>query len=210
MKKVLRKLRKKVGFTMIELLVACIIMLLVSLMISTGVSVGLRVQRQSLFVSNSGMLAGSLNTAISDVLRYATSDGNTINYGGLGTNDKLLFTNKEYGIFGPEQESRHAGGFFFVDDSKHLAVSMNGCDPHLTLTENQLDETNVDYVGEYNIPNIQYLVSNGAYGSLIIKNFEITFDPVTGIFSGSYQVAESESDTCLKKDVTFTYHTLAE
>ncbi len=210
MKKVLRKLRKKAGFTLVELLVACIIMLLVSLMISTGVSVGLRVQKQSLFVSNSGMLAGSLNTAISDVLRYATCDGNTINYGGLGSDNKLLFTNKEYGIFGPEQESRHAGGFIFIDSSKHLAVSMNGSDPNLTLEADQLDETSVNYVGDYNIPNVQYLVSNGAYGSLIIKNFVLEYDASTGIFTGSYQVAESEREGCLKKDVTFTYHTLAE
>ena len=156
-------------------------------MISTGVSVGLKVQTQSIFVANSDMLSGTLNTAISDVLRYATCDYTDadLDVDSLVQNPK--FTNKEYSI---------KTGYFFLDDDKHMAVSKNGVDPDY-VPSGEDDEGAL----------IGYLISEGVYcKNLTISNFSYTYNPAKKMFSGAYTI--KQADGTLKKDVTFSYRSL--
>lgn len=196
MKKISKKVSKKVqsnkGYTLVELLTALIIVVLISMMISTGVTVGLRVQKESIFVANSDMLAGTLNTALSDVLRYSVCDftnPDDLNIDGLVENPK--FTNKEYSI---------KKGYLYVDDNGHMAVSKNGVDPSYVPDPDDPADPG---------PDIGYLVSDGVYSKkLIIEDFELTYDPVKKIYSGRYKIQQSNADN-YNKSVSFTYRSIA-
>ena len=190
MKKLFKKLNSKQGYTLVELLTAMVIVILIGLMVSTGMTVGLKVQKESIFVANSDMLAGTLNTAISDVLRYSEANyvsGDIID----GKVEDPKFTNKEYSI---------KRGFFFVDSDGYLAISKNGVDPAY-----EPDPTDSTDVG----PDIGYLISNGVYSNkLVIRNFTISYDVDKKIYTGSYKIKE-KTGTAFNKDVSFTFRTVA-
>jgi type II secretory pathway pseudopilin PulG len=69
------KLRSSRGLTLVEALITVMILALVSLAVATGLIVATRAQSESIFESESGLLANTINLALSDVLRYAESTG---------------------------------------------------------------------------------------------------------------------------------------
>lgn len=64
--------RRSPGFTLTELLAALLILVMLTVILSSGLPVAVKVYRESVFVSESEILASTLNTALGDILRYAT------------------------------------------------------------------------------------------------------------------------------------------
>ena len=76
----MKKLKKKNGFTLIEMLLCTVIIILVGIMCSTGVKMAVKSLDTTTFESNSQMLESTLDIYISDILRHssniATEDSN--------------------------------------------------------------------------------------------------------------------------------------
>ena len=89
--KIKRKLKSSKGFSLLETLVALIIVLLVASCVTIGISASNRVYKRSLFVSESDLIASTIDIALSDVLRYAY-DINCAD----DTNTVSSFSNKNY------------------------------------------------------------------------------------------------------------------
>ena len=86
----MRKIKNKKGFTFVEMLVCVITLLMVGGICATGTGISVKSYQQSRFITDSQMLASTLDLSMGDVLRYASdikeSDG------------KIIFTNNYYQI----------------------------------------------------------------------------------------------------------------
>jgi type II secretory pathway component PulJ len=87
----MKYLRSRRGLTLVEAIVTVMILSLISLAIATGLIVATRAQSQSIFESESGLLANTINLALSDVLRYAEYESN------IGTTN-VYFSNNDYSL----------------------------------------------------------------------------------------------------------------
>ena len=103
--------RKRQGFTLVETLAAVLILSLLTGVIAMGVSAGARIYRESIFVSESGMLSATLDTALGDILHYA--DCKAVSGGGA-----VSFENRNYGI--------DSGNFLLSGDGKILISPYGG------------------------------------------------------------------------------------
>ncbi|MEG1578144.1 MAG: prepilin-type N-terminal cleavage/methylation domain-containing protein [Oscillospiraceae bacterium] len=65
------KKRATRGFTVVEMLMAMLILAIVGVGLTTGISSAIGVYHTSVFTSESQLLTGTLDTALADVLRYA-------------------------------------------------------------------------------------------------------------------------------------------
>lgn len=83
--------RKKQGFTLTETLAAVLILILLTGVIALGTSAASRMYSGLVFASESDLLSSTLNTALGDVLHYATD---------VEIEEELVsaFTNKNYGV----------------------------------------------------------------------------------------------------------------
>jgi prepilin-type N-terminal cleavage/methylation domain-containing protein len=63
---------KKRGFSLVEMLVALLIMALLAVMVSSSVAAATQVYRRSVFVSESETLSSTLSTAMANVFNYAS------------------------------------------------------------------------------------------------------------------------------------------
>lgn len=86
----IQKIHRKRGFTLVEMLVATILLVLVSLGVGMGTSAAFNVYKESLFSSEGDILCDTLNTALSDVLRYAVYEDSK--------DEIVLFRNENYGV----------------------------------------------------------------------------------------------------------------
>lgn len=98
-----RKIKKTAGFTLMEMIVAIAILVLISTAMTSGLAVATRSYRDSVFHSDSEVLCDTLNTALSDVLRYAV-------FTGSAPDGTLLFANDQYNIL--------SGGHFVNQDGR--------------------------------------------------------------------------------------------
>lgn len=96
----MKKLTKKKGFTLTEMLVALLIMILLTGVIMIGIQAGSEIYRNSLFESESETMASTVNMALSDILRYASCGS---------TQTPVSFTNSGYDI---------QSGHFLTEDGR--------------------------------------------------------------------------------------------
>lgn len=82
--------RSRRGFTLTETLAAVLILTLLTGVIAMGTSTAAQSYRQLLFTSESDLLASTLNTALGDVLHYATEPEKAT----------ASFSNPNYGVNG--------------------------------------------------------------------------------------------------------------
>lgn len=68
------KLRDKQGFTLVESLAAVVAVMLLAAILAVCLSAATQVFKKSVFVSESEILAASLNTELSNILRYSKGD----------------------------------------------------------------------------------------------------------------------------------------
>lgn len=94
----MKKLKTKAGMSLMEVMVALLIMVLLVVGMGTGMDAGMRVYADAHFESSSASMAGIVNTSLNDVLRYAQdihAPEATLTPPPLGG---LVFTNLEYGL----------------------------------------------------------------------------------------------------------------
>ena len=206
-----KKLKSNRGFTLVEMLVALAIVVMLSLMMSVGASVGAQVQRESTFVAESDVLASTINTALGDVLRYASvrevapaADESTATYEQLEVAKTLLTIEKEdgseakclidtdgYGIGGGAIILKNYEGKKRVAVSQYVTQSPDGDVANTVTTE-----------------KVYYLVSHGIYTSLQLliddtHDFELQYvvDGDNKYFHAHYWIAEDRAANQLKKEV---------
>lgn len=133
----MRKLKSRAGLSLMETLVALLILVLLVAGMGAGISAGSRVYRETEFESDSAALARILNTALGDVLRWSedvtvAEDGN------------FVFTNADYGV--------HDAGFCVImgeategvlqmqeqSGGKRVELVNTGAYPDLRLSEFQI------------------------------------------------------------------------
>ena len=153
----MKKLKQKLGFTLIEMMAALLILVLMVVGMDAGMSAATRAYSDANFEAASGSLAGILNTAVGDILRYSedvivkTAPDRFVDADGTIL-DKVdfVFTNYEYGV-------RNA--YFYT--TVHADGSSSG-----TLQIKNLQNSTV-----------AELVNTGSYPGLEISNFVITYHP---------------------------------
>ena len=89
----IKKLKNQAGMSLMEVMVALLIMVLLVVGMGTGMDAGMRVYSDATFEANGATLAGYLNTALTDVLRY-TQDIKSP----AASGDPCTFTNLELGL----------------------------------------------------------------------------------------------------------------
>lgn len=188
----MKKMRTKAGFTLMELLVALLILVLLVMGIGVGMDAGLHIYREATFEADSATLAGILNTNLGDILRYSQNvrenpdtfrdaEGNTLTKEEVG----FVFTNLEYGI---------QDAYFYtpiLDDNSSMGVLQMKNLKNLSVVE---------------------LVNSGAYPNLVISNFKITYVAPGatvngavvrgGYFNITYTIY-NENDTSLSRNVEY-------
>lgn len=173
----MKKIQNHSGFTLIEMLVALVIMICLVIGISVGMDAGSRIYSDAIFEADSANLAGILNTAIGDILRYSkqikVNDGKWKDSSGTNIPAEVapfVFTSSDYGI----------GDAYFVVDTSSGVLQMKN------LRDAQVVE----------------LINSGSYPNLRIQNFvaayhpaerDLTTDIITsgGYFTVSYEVCSS-------------------
>lgn len=144
------KTRRRKGFTLVETLMAALILALLTGVIATGTSVGVRIYGESLFVSESGLLASTVDTALGDILRYARSDGG-------GT-----IENPDYGIYGGHfavpETGEHAGRILIAPretgDAENLVLISDGAYTNLRVRDFDLTYDEGVFSGGYTISDL--------------------------------------------------------
>lgn len=166
--------RAKAGFTMIEFLVAVVIMLILLAGIGVGMETGSKVYRDAVFESDSAMLADTLNSSLGDLLRYSQ---NVRENGGIfqdsqGNNLSIyqapfVFTNLEYGVQdGYLFVSKESGGNVFeirnLRNSEIVELVNTGAYPNLTVSNFELVYISPerDSGGDTGYAEISYVISN--------------------------------------------------
>jgi len=90
----MKKLKKKKGFTLIEMLACTVTLLLIALICTTGTNLALRSYEESVLESNIQNLEATIDLYIGDILRYAT-DVKPYD----GTDEVEELTNASYQIY---------------------------------------------------------------------------------------------------------------
>lgn len=182
MKKILLRLRRKrnnrQGFTLVELLCAMLVMALLGMVVSVGISTAVRIQRESTFIAHSDVLTATLNTSMSDVLRFSSVNTQKTEERDDG---RIYFSNQEYMI---------TDGYIFVDTDGHVGVHMNDTDDTV----------------RYFISNGTYTgLEVQAEGAASEGGFSLSYDKDTRLFTGSYTVREKTSGEPLTKTSEFAF-----
>ena len=94
----MKKLKTKAGMSLMEVMVALLIMVLLVVGMGTGMDAGMRVYADAHFESSSASMAGIINTSLNDVLRYAQDIREPITAEGATPVADFVFTNLEYGL----------------------------------------------------------------------------------------------------------------
>lgn len=193
------KLKNNSGMTLIEMLCALLILVIMIVGMGSTMDAGTRIYQEAIFESDSATLAGILNTAMGDILRYSrdielnnkVDDQDNPQYfvsadGSYLTPDQVgfVFSNWEYGI---------------LDAYFHTPVYADGTSKGVLQMLNLRNSEVVE------------LVNTGAYPDLVISNLVVTYveegaaSPTGGTLRGGYFTVSydifSEKHTDLKRHV---------
>lgn len=158
----MRKMKNKAGFSLIEMLVALLIMVFLIMGMGVGMDTGSRIYRDASFESDSATLAGILNTSLGDILRYSidvkenTEDPATALKDVSGTvytkeEVPFVFTSLDYGI---------------QDAYFHIPLNVaDGTSSGVLQMKNLRTNIAVE------------LVNSGAYPDLLVSEFNISYKP---------------------------------
>ena len=172
----MKKLKKKGGFSLIEMMCALLILVLLIMAIDVGFKAGGTIYQEATFEAESATLAGILNTALGDILRYSIDVRETTatereKYGndvGIpeagGTGKYYVFTSLDYGI---------------QDAYFHVPFHESGRNMGALQMKNTRN------------PNVVELVNTGAYPDLVISDFTITYSPriAPGVEGGYFEIS---------------------
>ncbi|MEG2176816.1 MAG: type II secretion system protein [Oscillibacter sp.] len=141
------KTRRSRGFTLTETLAAVLILTLLTGVIAVGISAAVRAKTQLLFTSESDLLAATLNTALGDVLHYATEPV---------TEDKTVsFTNANYGVLHGQLLCDAESGKLYLQPSAapgdRFTLVSDGAYTNLKVSDFQLAYADGLFTGSYTI-----------------------------------------------------------
>ena len=117
----MKRQRNRRGFTLAETLAALVIVVLLAMSVQMGTMTALRTRTASRFQSESEILAATLNSALGDMLHYATC----ARYDGAG--GTVYLNNPGYGIVNGQILAKD--GRLYVNATTGLSAS----DPNATL-----------------------------------------------------------------------------
>ena len=117
----MKRQRNRRGFTLAETLAALVIVVLLAMSVQMGTMTALRARTVSRFQSESEILAATLNSALGDMLHYATC----ARYDGAG--GTVYLNNPGYGIVNGQILTKD--GRLYVNATTSLSAS----DPNATL-----------------------------------------------------------------------------
>lgn len=154
----MKKLKSKKGFTLIEMMACILTLVLIVLICTTGTNMAMKSYNESLFETNSQMLESTINTALGDVLRYA-SNVTESTVGGVTT---VKFTNTNYSL-----------------ENGYIKIGMTEEDEgYLKLVVNDSGSADEKYL----------ISKKSYAENLYILNFTLEYDATTGIFTGNYTI----------------------
>lgn len=109
----MRRLKKKNGFTLLEMMACVVTLIMITLICTAGLNMSVKSYNESLFSSNSQMLESMLHTSIGDVLRYA----DTVQT--VGASGEVTFHNANFGV---------ANAQFKLNSNGYLVLTNGGTD----------------------------------------------------------------------------------
>jgi prepilin-type N-terminal cleavage/methylation domain-containing protein len=182
----MKKLKNNAGFTLIEILCALLIMVLLVIGMGVGMGSGTQIYREAAFESESGTLAGIVNTSLGDILRYS------INIRPVTAAEKLEH-GADVGIPDADDATKR-----YVFTSMDYGIQ----DAYFYLPPHESGKT----MGTLHMKNLRNavareLVNSGAYPDLLISEFAITFTPRTGVgaaggyFTITYKIVSDSDNT---------------
>ena len=173
-----KKYKSQRGFTLVEMLACVIVLLLVGLLCSTGLNLALDSYQRSVYESNSQMLESTLDTYLGDILRHARSVSSSTDGEG---NEIISFTNGTYQIY---------EGYICV-----LSEEQKNGGVFLIYKDAEAEPT--------------LMVSSNVYGGdLYIKDFILSYDEATQMFTGAY-VIKSTLLTNVERECEFAYRAVS-
>lgn len=186
----MKKLRNNSGFTLVEMMAVVLILVIMIAGMGKTMDAGTQIYQDAMFESESATLAGILNTAIGDILRYSRDILVNTEYfedasGELIVKERVgfVFTNLEYGI---------QDAYFYIP-----MIQGGGAQGVLQMKN-------------LRNPEIVELVNIGAYSNLVVSGFQITYVAPGAVVEGktvrgdyflvSYKIT-SEANEQLTRDV---------
>ena len=121
----MKRQRNRRGFTLAETLAALVVVVLLAMSVQIGTMTALRARTVSRFQSESEILAATLNSALGDMLHYATC----ARYDGAG--GTVYLNNPGYGIVNGQILDR--GGRLYVNAAANISADSEDA-ALLTLT----------------------------------------------------------------------------
>ena len=178
--------RGRRGFSLVEMLAALLVLSLLAVMIASAVSAAARMYHKSVYTSESETLSSTLNTALSDLLCYATD----------------VTTGASAAEYSPVVSFRNPS--YYGESIRLVQVSGNQAAAAATgsyLCFQAAGGTDRTY---YN------LLSSGTYTSLQICNFSLTYSESAEAFAVSYDIVTT--DPMLqgaRRTVACSFHSVA-
>lgn len=187
----MKKLAKKSGFTLIEMLATLLILVFLILGIGTGMDSAVRIYDEAKFEANSASMANIVNTSLGDILRYA---------------DNLTVVDPDVGYFEDSSHTR-VPNVDFVFTNYEYAVR----DAYFSLKDGSNNDDGILRLRNLTNGSVVELVNTGAYPDMKIGDFKLEYkaldkdaagNTIGGYFTVTYKVY-SEKDSNLTKDVQY-------
>ena len=141
------KKRQNKGFTLVEMLVATIVMVMVTLCVVSGVAGSQNIYQKSIFMSESDSVSTTLNAAIGDVLHYASFVEKK--------DDVIYFTNAYYAVksgrFYTKDGRLYMTPTDTFDEAKLLSLLGKSAYSAMQIKDFKIDYTDGVYTGGYTI-----------------------------------------------------------
>lgn len=178
------------GFTLMELLVTLLIVVLLGISLGIGIPAAVKVMHRSTAVSNAQVLSSVLDTAIYDTLRYSS-----VYVDGSGNVQTKRLTADDGTTYTVPLIRNDA----FVDSAGNsLTDAYMTADKQIMLHE--------DGVAGGRVECLTDLVSPGTYTDYVVRNFRLSYDVGSAVFTGGYTIATK--DGSYTEDVSFTCRSL--
>ncbi len=187
----MKKLAKKSGFTLIEMLATLLILVFLILGIGTGMDSAVRIYDEAKFEANSASMANIVNTSLGDILRYS---------------DNLTVVDPDVGYFVDSSNTR-VPDVDLVFTNYEYAVR----DAYFSLKDGSNNDDGILRLRNLTNGTVVELVNTGAYPDMKIGDFHLVYtalgtdaagNTTGGYFTVTYKVY-SLKDSNLTKDVQY-------
>lgn len=165
------------GFTLVEMLAAIVVLVLVSSVVAVGISTGLKVYEQSKFVSESDLLASTINEALADPCRFYNPDTDSIKYNGNTIyNPSLKLSNGQIKVVGYSDTSL----------TKTLSISLLNSGAYtnckVIITDKNGNETGTDTLDAFGGGKGYYKIASTTNSNLNRDTvYKFSFKPISPV-----------------------------